>query len=284
MEILDCTIRDGGFKTEFEWSPEFVADHLAALTNQVNYIEVGFWQQGSHTYESLDSESIRQMGIKNSAVFANYHLQTAESIDDLLTSNVSLFRLSAKQHEITDAIALLQKVAVSGIRVSLQIQYFKTYKFYEIYEIVALLKDTGIDYVYAADSTGSIICFDNDDDARKLIALTSAKKHGLKVGFHGHNNLELALANSIFCIENGYDIIDATAGGIGKGVGNLKIELLFTYLDLPIDRLARHIIKHKESLCLPNDYEQKIAYMQTGKKTLHSSKHREILSRWGQSE
>lgn len=279
MEILDCTIRDGGFKTEFEWSPEFVTDHLETLTDQVNYIEVGFWQQGQKTYEALDSERVSQMRIENAAVFANYHLQTVESIDDLLSSNVNLFRLSAKKDEILGAIALLKKIATSGIKVSLQIQYFKTYEKHEIREISSLLKDTGISYIYAADSTGSISCFD-DLDAQKLIALTDAKSHGVKIGFHGHNNLELALSNSIFCANHGYDIIDATISGIGKGVGNLKLELLFIYLGLQVDSVARHIIKHRKSLHLSDDYGHEIAHMQTGKLVLHSSKHHEILDQW----
>jgi 4-hydroxy 2-oxovalerate aldolase len=51
------------------------------------------------------------------------------------------------------------------------------------------------------------------------------------LGFHGHNNLEMALANTIAALENGVNIVDATITGMGRGAGNLKTELLLTYLN-----------------------------------------------------
>ena len=46
-----------------------------------------------------------------------------------------------------------------------------------------------------------------------------------KLGFHGHNNLNLALSNSIAAIKSGVDIIDSTLGGLGRGAGNLRTEV-----------------------------------------------------------
>ena len=51
------------------------------------------------------------------------------------------------------------------------------------------------------------------------------------IGFHGHNNLQMGLANTIRAIEVGVDSIDATILGMGRGAGNLNMELLLTYLN-----------------------------------------------------
>ena len=48
----------------------------------------------------------------------------------------------------------------------------------------------------------------------------------VKLGFHGHNNLELALANTLASIDAGVNIVDSTVMGMGRGAGNLKTELL----------------------------------------------------------
>jgi 4-hydroxy 2-oxovalerate aldolase len=51
------------------------------------------------------------------------------------------------------------------------------------------------------------------------------------LGFHGHNNLELALINTLTALDNGVEIVDATITGMGRGAGNLKTELLLTVLN-----------------------------------------------------
>ena len=53
----------------------------------------------------------------------------------------------------------------------------------------------------------------------------------IKVGFHGHNHLQLAFANTLVAIEKNVDIVDSTIWGMGKGPGNLPTELLLGYYD-----------------------------------------------------
>lgn len=51
------------------------------------------------------------------------------------------------------------------------------------------------------------------------------------IGFHGHNNLQLGLINTLTAIECGVDYVDATILGMGRGAGNLNMELLLTVLN-----------------------------------------------------
>jgi len=82
------------------------------------------------------------------------------------------------------------------------------------------------DYLYLVDSFGGVF----PEDVRKMIGLVKSKTD-VKLGFHGHNNLELALANTLIAMEEGVDIVDGTITGMGRGAGNLKTELLLSVLN-----------------------------------------------------
>jgi 4-hydroxy 2-oxovalerate aldolase len=53
----------------------------------------------------------------------------------------------------------------------------------------------------------------------------------IKIGFHGHNNLSLAIANSLTAAEQGADIIDGCIRGFGAGAGNAQLEALVPVLE-----------------------------------------------------
>ena len=88
------------------------------------------------------------------------------------------------------------------------------------------LLDGKIDFLYMVDSYGSVY----PDELVELIKLIK-KRTNVALGFHGHNNLELGLINTLTAIENGVDIVDSTITGMGRGAGNLKTELLLTVLN-----------------------------------------------------
>ncbi len=84
-----------------------------------------------------------------------------------------------------------------------------------------LMESYGADVVYTVDSAGAMTI----DDARRRVA---ALKGGLscEVGIHAHNNLSLAVANSLAALEEGVDQIDGCMTGLGAGAGNCPTEIL----------------------------------------------------------
>ena len=70
----------------------------------------------------------------------------------------------------------------------------------------------------------------------------TAEKYGKKVGIHAHNNLQLAFANTIECVGDGVDYLDATYAGMGRGAGNCSMELLLGFLKNPKYNIY-HVIK-----------------------------------------
>ena len=88
-------------------------------------------------------------------------------------------------------------------------------------EQARLMESYGADVVYTVDSAGAMTI----DDARRRV---SALKAGLscQVGIHAHNNLSLAVANSLAALEEGVDQIDGCMTGLGAGAGNCPTEVL----------------------------------------------------------
>lgn len=96
----------------------------------------------------------------------------------------------------------------------------------KVVEQAKIFADSGADYVNIADSAGYM----TPDDVRKRIsALKSAID--IPVGFHAHNNMGLAIANSLAAVEEGAQYIDATCRGLGAGAGNSQIEVLTAVLN-----------------------------------------------------
>lgn len=85
--------------------------------------------------------------------------------------------------------------------------------------------EAGADVIYLADSNGSMT---PDRTARLVTTIHSVGQ--CHVGFHAHDNLGLAMSNSIAAVEAGASFIDSSLRGMGKGAGNLKLELWLGFL------------------------------------------------------
>ena len=88
------------------------------------------------------------------------------------------------------------------------------------------MESYGAEGVVFMDSAGHYL----PDDVRQRVELL-ASELSISVGFHGHNNLGLAIANSIAAADAGATLLDACARGFGAGAGNTQIEVLIAVLD-----------------------------------------------------
>jgi len=95
----------------------------------------------------------------------------------------------------------------------------------KIAEQAKIFVDAGADYINLADSSGYMV---PEDVKARVGALVKAI--GIPVGFHAHNNLGLAVANSLAAVEAGAAYIDATCRGLGAGAGNTQSEVFCAVL------------------------------------------------------
>ncbi len=93
-------------------------------------------------------------------------------------------------------------------------------------EQAVLMESYGADCVYVVDSAGALL---PDGAAARVRALKQALK--IQVGFHAHNNLGLAIGNTLAAVEAGADQVDGCLRGLGAGAGNAATELIAAALD-----------------------------------------------------
>jgi 4-hydroxy-2-oxovalerate/4-hydroxy-2-oxohexanoate aldolase len=91
-----------------------------------------------------------------------------------------------------------------------------------------LMESYGANCVYVTDSAGHML---PDDVTARLSAVRAALKPETELGFHGHHNLAMGVANSIAAIAAGANRIDAAAAGLGAGAGNTPLEVLVAVCD-----------------------------------------------------
>ena len=92
-----------------------------------------------------------------------------------------------------------------------------------------LMEGYGANCIYITDSAGHLL---PDGVKARLSAVREALKPETELGFHGHHNLAMGVANSIAAIEAGATRIDAAAAGLGAGAGNTPMEVLVAVCDL----------------------------------------------------
>ncbi len=92
----------------------------------------------------------------------------------------------------------------------------------KIVEQAKLMESYGAQCVYTTDSAGYMI---PEDVTARVAALRDALKPETEIGFHGHHNLAMGVANSIAAVAAGATRIDCACGGMGAGAGNTPMEV-----------------------------------------------------------
>ena len=237
MQILDCTLRDGGYYTDWDFSSDIVDSYIESMNKlPIDYLELGYRNNPDKDYlgkfgycpVSVLSD-IRNHSIKKLAVMLNEKSTKPEDLKQLtepIKGLVDMIRLAVDPKNLLRAIELAKAVKAQGFEVGFNIMYMSKWGEYEgFYEQLPALNGV-VDILNMVDSFGGIM-----PDEVESIVKTLREKVTCKIGFHGHNNLQMGLANTIKAIEVGVDSVDATILGMGRGAGNLNMELLLTYLN-----------------------------------------------------
>lgn len=237
-KILDCTLRDGGYYTNWDFDTPTVQSYIHAINRlPIDYVEIGYRNKPGKTYlgkfgycPSSVVQAIRRDCRKKIAVMLNEKDVRPEDLDELLlpvAGDVDMIRLAVSPNNFDRAVTLARSVKAMGFEVGFNCMYMSKWTAEYTGFISKLGALDGIcDLFCMVDSFGGIT-----PDEIKHIYADVRKYTSVPVGFHGHNNLQLGLINTLTAIALGIDYVDTTILGMGRGAGNLNTELLLTYLN-----------------------------------------------------
>ncbi|MCR5688483.1 MAG: 4-hydroxy-2-oxovalerate aldolase [Lachnospiraceae bacterium] len=231
-KIMDVTLRDGSYAIGFQFS-EYETEKICEGSAEagLDYIEIGHGVglDGSAPETGIalcsDEEYLaaaqRSIPDRKYGMFCIPTYADPASLDKLKEYGASFVRIGSNVTEIETTEPYIKRAKSLGLEV--MTNYMKSYAVSpkEFAENVKKSESYGADMVYIVDSAGSMGRKEIEDYYSALRSVSS-----IRAGFHGHNNLGLAVSNSLYAMELGFDVVDASMLGMGRSAGNAATELL----------------------------------------------------------
>jgi 4-hydroxy 2-oxovalerate aldolase len=237
VHVLDATLRDGSHPMGHSFTREQIAAVAAGLDAAgVEYVEVshGDGLGGSSinygrsllTDEEMLAAAASAIRRGKLTVLLLPGIGTQDDLEMAARHGVKAVRVAT---HVTEADIAEQHI---GVAKKLGMQAFGFLMMghmappEKVAEQARLFESYGADVVYVADSAGTML---PDEVRARIGAVAAAVK--VPVGFHAHNNLAMAVANSVAGLEAGASYVDGTCRGLGAGAGNAQLEVLVGVLD-----------------------------------------------------
>jgi 4-hydroxy-2-oxovalerate aldolase len=234
--ILDCTIRDGSYVVDFQFTPEDTAVIAAGLESAgIEWIEIGHGlglnaaAAGKGNAAASDEAYVRAAAeTLTRARWGTFFIPGIGRHEDLEMAagyGMKFVRIGTNAPDIAQAEPFVQHARRLGLHVSVNLMKSYAVPPDRLVELSKLGESFGAQVVSLVDSAGTML----PEDVRTYI---SRMKDALvvDVGFHGHDNLALGMANVLAAIEAGAAVVDTTLQGIGRGGGNPVTEILVAIL------------------------------------------------------
>lgn len=240
--ILDVTLRDGALGLNFPYSLEQSKTYLSILRDiGIRHVEVGFLEgpanygdeegRSSANFHvdagilSLLADAAPGVSLHRLADGDNRNLNDPASYGN--SPSGGMIRLTVNDAKMREAKRFIERLAEDDLPFSINLKHSGLLPLQEFLKAVHAAKACGAAVFYIVDTTGTM----TPQQVRLFVAEARGAEPSLTLGFHGHNNLGLAVANSLAAAETGCELIDASLGGVGAGGGNTPLEILLCLTD-----------------------------------------------------
>ena len=282
IKVVDCSIRDGGLMNKHQFSFEFVRNVYKALSDAgVDYIELGyrnsrkkFSAEEYGPWKFCDDEDILKVidGIESKSkisVMADVGRVDMDDIKPASESPVDIIRTAVYVKDVDKAIFMANEFHDKGYETTINVMAISRDQGPELDEAIEQMEhECRADAIYIVDSFGALYQENIQYLMKKFKKVIKSKE----IGFHGHNNQQLAFSNTIEAIIQDANLLDGTVFGIGRGAGNCHLELLLGFLKNPkynlrpiLDLIAEEFIPLRENI----EWGYTIPYAITGMKNEH---------------
>ncbi|HEY8343098.1 MAG TPA: 4-hydroxy-2-oxovalerate aldolase [Calditerricola sp.] len=237
VTLVDVSLRDGSHAVRHQFTAQQVSRVAAALSAaKVPVFEVthGDGLGGSSIQFGFSREpelnwiraAVEQAGASRVSVLLLPGVGTRMELKEARKAGASVVRVATHCTEADISpqhIAMAKELGMTAVGFLMMSHMVSPA---ELARQARIMEEAGADVVYVVDSAGALLPHEVRDRVRALRdALTC------EVGFHGHNNLGLAVANTLVAMEEGATWLDGSLCGLGAGAGNTQLEVLAAVLD-----------------------------------------------------
>lgn len=236
-KILDCTLRDGGYYNNWDFDVSFVNKYLVAISEaKIEYVEIGFRRVGMKVYagecafsteaflKKLEIPKSLKLGVMINAkeFFGDTEELLNQNFLPAASSLIDFVRVAINFNDFMGAKKIIEILSKKGYRIGFNLMQSHGRSEQEYLDTSLEINSWGnVDMLYFADSFGNMY----PEDISKIVTSLAQGWSG-ELGFHSHNNKNLALINSIESLESGASWCDGTILGMGRGAGNVSTETL----------------------------------------------------------
>lgn len=240
--LLDCTLRDGGYIPEWFFSDETIRDTVKKLIDSnMDYVEVGY-VNSTREYKGNTTQFDRISRIngflprdrRNAILLAMADVTQffPKDVEGYGKDNVDGIRVVFYKHQVKEAEILAKEIREAGYKLFMQPMVTIDYSMDEYARLCSQIARLEPYAVSIVDSFGYMI----KEDFRKYYRiLDNILDESAVIGFHSHNNMNLAFVTAQDILEYNTKrelVIDCSLYGMGRGAGNLNTELITNYYNM----------------------------------------------------
>lgn len=242
ISLLDCTLRDGGYINDWKFGHNSLISIYERLVDaNVDIIEVGFIDERRPCDYNRsifpNTNFVREIWscVENRPPIVvgmiDYGTCEIKNIQQCSESFLDGIRIIFKKEKMYPAIEYCHLIKSLGYKVFVQLVSITAYDEADLMELIKLVNQLEPYAVSLVDTYGIL---NSDKLVYYYTILDENIAPTIQIGFHAHNNLQLAYANTVAFIDKKTDrdiIVDGTLGGMGKSAGNAPLELIGMYLN-----------------------------------------------------
>jgi len=217
VDIVELGLRSAE-NTSFKGACAFTTDRFLNTLRIPNSLKVGVMINANELIENGE--------------FQEYKLEKLFP-NNLVGSKLSVVRVACHTHEFEKALPAARWLKDKGYSVGFNLMQISERSEQEIKQLAILANQYPLDVLYFADSMGSM----NPEKTQKIIEWLKTQWKG-DLGIHTHDNMGLALSNTLRAVETGCTWLDSTVTGMGRGPGNARTEELAIEL---AEKTGRHV-------------------------------------------
>ena len=236
IKLLDCTLRDGGYLNDWKFGHDNIVTIFERLVSaEVDIIEIGFLdERREYDYERSilpDTQSVErsygELKKDRSMVVGMIDFGTCgiENVQMCNESYLDGIRVIFKKEKMHEAIRFCGLLKQKGYAVFVQAVSITSYNDEEFAELAGLVNDI-CPYAFSLVDTYGLL--HKQQLEHYFVMADQQLRPEIGLGYHAHNNFQLAYAN---CIEVLEKKLDGTLYGMGKSAGNAPTELLSMYMN-----------------------------------------------------